>query len=180
MTVAEFLTIPEDGKRRWLIRGELREEEIRFRETPNAIALTNIVGPLTIWTNATERRFGTVACGEVSIQFSNLPETFIGIDAVFVSKETMAKQTDDNPYFYGVPSLVVEILSRKTRFEYLQEKIATYRSAAVPLVWVIDPHKRTVAIYQNGKEPMMADVHSNLTGGDVLPGFSVPVSRLFE
>ena len=37
-----------------------------------------------------------------------------------------------------------------------------------------------MTIFHAGDEPTLVNVRQKLTGGDVLPGFRVPVARLFE
>ena len=47
------------------------------------------------------------------------------------------------------------------------------------MVWVVDPETRTVAVYHSLQEITILTVAETLTGGDVLPGFSVPVAEVF-
>ena len=51
--------------------------------------------------------------------------------------------------------------------------------AGVPLIWVIDPHDRTVLIYRPGRRPQFVDDSQELIGEPQLPGFRVPVAQLF-
>ena len=55
-------------------------------------------------------------------------------------------------------------------------KVHEYLHADVRLVWV-DTRRRAVTVYPGGETLTEADT---LTGGDVLPGFAVPVARLFR
>jgi Uma2 family endonuclease len=43
---------------------------------------------------------------------------------------------------------------------------------------VIDPRRRTVTVHRPGAEPDILGPDDHLDGGDLLPGFSLPVSRL--
>jgi Uma2 family endonuclease len=50
----------------------------------------------------------------------------------------------------------------------------------VRLVLVVDPRKRTVHIHTpDGKVQLLTEA-DELTGGDVLPGFRVPVASIFH
>jgi Uma2 family endonuclease len=49
----------------------------------------------------------------------------------------------------------------------------------VRLVWVIDPHDRTVLIYRPGAAPDFVNIHQDLSGDPELPGFRVPVKLFF-
>ncbi|MCC6802900.1 MAG: Uma2 family endonuclease, partial [Anaerolineae bacterium] len=51
--------------------------------------------------------------------------------------------------------------------------------AGTKLVWVISPHMKTVIAYrQHGITAY--DLNGTLDGGDVLPGFSLPVAAIFR
>jgi Uma2 family endonuclease len=76
--------------------------------------------------------------------------------------------------------LVVEILSPNDTQSEIDEKVDGYLAAGVALVWVIDPHDRTVLVYRPGTEPALATVRQELDGEPHLPGFRVAVARLFE
>jgi Uma2 family endonuclease len=78
-----------------------------------------------------------------------------------------------------VPVLVVEILSPNDTQVQIDEKIDGYLKAGVALVWVIDPHDRTVLIYRPGEEPELVNVRQELSGEPPLTGFRVPVAQLF-
>lgn len=178
MTMADLVAMPDDGKRRWLIHGELREEEMTKRNRFHSIAMANLSGELYIWRATLPRPRGNVVCGEAAVQFED--GTGFGVDVAYVSPEVMVQQTDEHTIIHGVPTLVAEITSPTTRLEELDEKLDTYRASGVPLVWVIDTHDQTVTIYRPGEEPTLVNVRQTLTGDPALPGFSTPVAHLFE
>jgi Uma2 family endonuclease len=47
------------------------------------------------------------------------------------------------------------------------------------LIWVVLPDERSVTVYRPGQEQRTLTNSDVLTGEDVLPGFSCPVSQLF-
>jgi Uma2 family endonuclease len=61
-------------------------------------------------------------------------------------------------------------------------KLDEYAKAGVKLVWYVDPDRKEVDVYPKGnpKRKKTLSVNDTLTGGDVLPDFSVPVARIFE
>ncbi|MEM9155444.1 MAG: Uma2 family endonuclease, partial [Cyanobacteria bacterium P01_F01_bin.33] len=62
----------------------------------------------------------------------------------------------------------------------LQEKMREYIEAGVRLGWLIDPQNRTVEIYREGdREVEVLDTPTELSGEEVLPGFSFSTARLF-
>jgi Uma2 family endonuclease len=186
MTTEEFLALPDDGVERWLIRGQLREKKPRPGEKPMTVRnrthssiMALVTMYLGIWVNQQAGPRGRVLCGEAGVRLRHDPETIVGVDVVYVSAEVMARQADDTTLLDGVPVLAVEILSPNDTMEDINEKIDDYLAAGVPLVWVIDPHHRTVEIYRPGAEPEMVNVRQELSGEPHLPGFRVPVAQLF-
>jgi len=99
---------------------------------------------------------------------------------VYVSPEVVARQTDETTLVEGVPVLAVEILSPSTTQEVIDEKLDEYQRARVVLVWVIDPHDRTVTVYCPDTPPVLFNAEQELTAEPHLPGFRVAVARLFE
>lgn len=79
-----------------------------------------------------------------------------------------------------MPTLIVEIVSPNTTARSINERVRTYHRAGVPLVWVIDPDPRIVMIRRRGARTVVVNDEQELTGDPELPGFSVPVARLFE
>ena len=78
------------------------------------------------------------------------------------------------------PDLAVEILSETNTKEEMDRKLKEYFLAGVGLVWMIDPRKRTAAVYTALDAPVATlDETGVLDGGDVLPGFVLPMAELF-
>ncbi len=79
-----------------------------------------------------------------------------------------------------VPDLAIEVTSPNDGVDELELKLAAYHSVSVRLVWVVVPAVRIVRVYPAGAPSHALRVGDTLTGGDVLPGFSVPVAALFR
>ena len=47
-------------------------------------------------------------------------------------------------------------------------------------VWMADPGRVTVTVYRPCVDPVALTEDDELVGGDLLPGFSTPVWRLFR
>jgi Uma2 family endonuclease len=77
------------------------------------------------------------------------------------------------------PDLAVEVLSRKNTKREMERKLKEYFLAGVRLVWFIDPRARTVRAFTSPDESAELAPGDDLDGGEVLPGFRVPVARLF-
>lgn len=80
-----------------------------------------------------------------------------------------------------VPDFVAEVVSPNDRFSELDKKIDAYLADGVRLIWVIDPQRRKAVVYAPDLEqPIHLAGDAVLDGGDVIPGFQVPLSKLFE
>ena len=179
MTTKELLTLPQNGVDRWLIRGQLREKPMTVRNRWHSLIMARIAQVLNNWIDRQPVPRGSVLCGEAGVRLRRDPDTTVGVDVVFVPPEVAARSSPDTTLIDGVPVLMVEILSPSDRQEEIDEKIDAYLSAGVALVWVIDPHHRTVEIFRPGREPELVNVLQELSGEPHLPGFRAPVAQLF-
>ncbi|WP_435007334.1 Uma2 family endonuclease [Tundrisphaera lichenicola] len=77
------------------------------------------------------------------------------------------------------PDLAVEVLSVSNTRAEMARKRREYFEAGVRLVWEVDPRARTVAAYASPEQFTLLDAAQTLDGGEVLPGFALPLSKLF-
>ena len=93
----------------------------------------------------------------------------------------VAVQSDDTTTLLdGVPTLCAEILSPNDTIEQVGEKVREYLAAGVPLVWVVDPYLRTVAVYRPDAKPALFNDDQSMPEHPAMPGFAPPVRDLFE
>lgn len=102
-------------------------------------------------------------------------------DVGFVAKHRLPKGTQR--FTPLVPDLAVKVTSAKENKKALEQKIINYMRHGTNVVWIIRPSTRTVDVYSlgiDGKITMeFLTGEDVLEGGDMLPGFSVPVSSVF-
>ena len=98
-------------------------------------------------------------------------------DVGFVS---YTRQPEDPHAAYNpiAPDLAVEVLSPSDSPYVTRLKIASYTHAGTT-VWLIDPEQQTVEIYSPDVAPQTLDNSDTLNGGDILPGFTLPVKDIF-
>ena len=63
---------------------------------------------------------------------------------------------------------------------YIQEKLEEYFAINVRMVWLVAPEARCVHVYRSLTDIRTFKETDTLTGGDVLPGFEMPVAKIFE
>lgn len=105
-------------------------------------------------------------------------QTLLAPDMGFVRKERIPPEDEKNRFARLAPDLVVEVLSPADRMANALGKIGLYLEAGVQMVWLVDPVKRTISLFAEGDAPVRLGDEDFLSGGTVLPGFSVRVAEL--
>jgi Uma2 family endonuclease len=78
------------------------------------------------------------------------------------------------------PELVVEVASTNERRESMSVRVQAYLDWGVTSVWVIDPVTRHVHQFHGKGNGLTLKEPQVVTGHPVLPGFTIPVSDLFQ
>jgi Uma2 family endonuclease len=90
------------------------------------------------------------------------------------------RKLPSKPFPDLAPDLAVEVLSKTNTPAEMRRKLREYFLAGVRLVWMIDPRKRQADVYVSPDAPAATlDESQALDGGDVLPGFTLPLADLF-
>jgi Uma2 family endonuclease len=79
-----------------------------------------------------------------------------------------------------VPDLAIEIVSPTNLAEEIDAKVTDYFQSGVRLVWVFYPDTGRVYVYQSPTQVSILERTDTLDGGEVLPGFQLPIVRLYE
>jgi Uma2 family endonuclease len=173
-TVAEFMALPNNGKRYELIEGELTE--MPGPSYSHGQTISNLVGEVKFYLRSSS--IGRVFSGTA---FALGPKNAPVPDVAFVVAARMNVE-DEFDAFPGPPDLAVEVLSRTDYVFDVDDKVERYLKAGVRLVWVINPRKRIVEVYHpaTGLVPQIVSSETELDGEDLLPGFKLAVKALFE
>jgi Uma2 family endonuclease len=102
-------------------------------------------------------------------------------DVAYISKalqpELAREGANPNP-----PELVVEVVSDEAsarELETLMLKVSNYIAAGA-VVWVVYPTAQLIRVHVPGQPVQIVSKDGTLDGGDVLPGFTLAVSEIFE
>ena len=176
MTAEEFLlqSVPE-GKAE-LVRGELRVTPPPGG--PHAVAESNLLGLLNAhtWLRGVGRVFGDSA----GYELVRLPHTVRVPDGSFVRAGRLPVEGVGPGLLRMAPDLAIEVLSPSETASELKEKLSDYAIAGTPLVWVVDPVRRTVMVLAADAPVRWLREGETLDGGSVLPDFSCAVVDIFD
>ena len=174
-TYEDYLRLPDDGRRYEVIRGHLYVSHAPSYE--HQLAVTGLF--LTVGLFVTENKLGVVLAAPFDVILTGIA-TPVEPDFLFFRTGNAPRSGDKN--FEGIPDLLVEVLSPRTRHVDLGVKRAAYEESGVPEYWVIDPKARTLVIFG-----MKGDKYVELARGGVgdtvesavLKGLRLAVADLF-
>jgi Uma2 family endonuclease len=78
------------------------------------------------------------------------------------------------------PDLAIEDLSKGNTTQEMARKLEDYFAAGVRLVWYVDPKSESVRCYTSPTSSTLVKAPEALDGGEVLPGFRLPLDQLFK
>jgi Uma2 family endonuclease len=157
-----------------LVDGVLVEKAMGFTESRIAAIL---IGALQCFVELND--LGVVTAPDGMFRF---PENLVRMpDVAFASWDCFpGGVVSDEPVPRIVPDLAVEVLSATNTKGEMARKLREYFGAGVRLVWLIDPINKTVAVLTSPTRSKIISVPGMLDGGKVLPGFELPLAKLFE
>ena len=175
LSADEFLLHPAANERTELVRGHIRM--MTPASAGHGLVSATVLRLLStyVW----QHRLGVCFADSTGYTLPNLPNTVRAPDASFVRANRLPPDGVTGGFLQLAPDLGVEVLSPSESDADLSEKLADYRVAGTPLVWVIDPARRTVTVISTHESTILG-VDQTLTGGDVVPGFACGVAELFE
>ncbi|HEX8914358.1 MAG TPA: Uma2 family endonuclease [Humisphaera sp.] len=172
-TEADLLRLVERDKRLCeLIDGTLVEKPVGYWESRIAVRLAAFLLAFV-----ESRDLGAVLGPDATLRMSASDRIRLP-DVSFISKAR--EPTGPQPVPTIAPDLAVEVLSESNTRAEMAQKLREYFGSGTRLAWYVDPVARTVAVYHRAGEPTATLGESDVLDGDVvLPGFTLPVAKLF-
>lgn len=170
MTVQEFVNLPEleEGEKMELIGGEIvRSEPGKYL---HEITKSNVLHLLVCWLsrNPPGKVFG---CS--MFQLDEVNSLMPDVSVLF--PDPIPAGTG---LLQGAPGLVIEVISSEKASD-LEDNIELYLAHGSRSVWVVYPRHRFVRVFDTNGESRKFEQSQTLED-PVLPGFSAPVSSIFE
>ena len=156
-----------------LFDGVLVEKVLGFYESYLAILLAQCLNEF-----AQQHQTGIVV-GEAGMM-KLLPGEVRIPDVSFISWQRLPEgQIPREPIPHLTPDLAVEVISKGNTSQEMNRKLREYFEAGVRLVWYVYPERRSVHVFTSPDDKIEVNESQTLDAGDVLPGFSIPLARLF-
>ncbi|MDQ3692228.1 MAG: Uma2 family endonuclease, partial [Chloroflexota bacterium] len=120
-------------------------------------------------------RLGLILLPDSSIVVTENPLMVRLPDTGFIRADRLPLDQIPDGYIRVVPDLVVEVRSPGDSRREVVAKGMMWREAGAGLVWLVDPITEMVTELARGREPRELTAEHSLDGGEVLPGFQLPV-----
>jgi len=175
VTAEELFSMPDDGFRYELVRGELRKMA-PAGHIHGKVAI-NISTPLAQYVRA--HNLGTVYAAETGFKLASNPDTVRAPDVAFIRRDRVEEVGNVEGYWPGAPDLVVEVVSPSDTYSEVEEKVLEWLEAGVRMVIVANPRMRVVTVYRSLTEITVLTEADTLDGADVVPGWKMAVRDIF-
>ncbi|MBK8024295.1 MAG: Uma2 family endonuclease [Chloroflexi bacterium] len=182
ITAEEFFEIvqrPEnEGRRLELVDGVIVEDMAGGASGEHGETVGNFHG--YIWNFVREHRLGRVTAAETCFRLAE-DESGRPIvrcpDVGFITFEKAPEPLKSGLVPFA-PDLAVEVISPGNTADEMHMRVLDLLRYGTRMIWIAYPTTRTVVVHTSaGAHTLEAD--ALLDGGDVLPGFSMPVSAFF-
>ena len=172
MTADDLLAMPDDGFHHYeLVKGEL--VTMSPAGELHGQTITRLIIHLGSYVHA--NRLGELHT-ETGFTLSRNPDTVREPDVAFLRS---GRVTGSDKFVSGAPDLAVEVISPRNRPVSVDQKVREYLATGARMVIVIHPRRQT-AVVHTPTSTMDLTLDDSLSGGDVVPGWSLPLRELFS
>jgi Uma2 family endonuclease len=174
-TADELLLMPKGRMRHELVRGELcTMTPAGFEHGRIALRVAQLLGA-----HVEQTGIGVAVGAETGFVLSTDPDTVRAPDAAFISKQRADAVGRTVKYWPGAPDFAAEVISPNDTFHEVQTKALEWLAAGTIIVLLLDPDQQTATVYRGRGDTHIHNAEDTLDLGDAVPGFTVPVARLF-
>ena len=176
MTAEELLDMPDDGHIYELVRGEL--VKLMGTGLEHAYIADNCYGNIRDYVMGAN--LGRVFTTQLGYRLASDPDTVRIPDLAFIRRERLDTVGVIQGYFPDAPDLAIEVISPNDRYPEVETKIFDYFNAGTQMVILLEARNRTAKIYRSPTDVVILTEADTLDGGDVVPGWRMRVSEIFE
>ena len=157
-----------------LVDGTLVEKPVGFEEAVIAITLARHLGNFVA-----PRKLGIITGADGTIR--PIPNLVRMPDVGYYARTSFPDgKRPKGPIPSISPDLAIEVLSKSNTKAEMTRKLREYFEGGTRLAWLVDPKTRSVRVYTSPTISTRLDGDATLDGGDVLPGFRLPLADVFQ
>jgi Uma2 family endonuclease len=176
ITAKEFLLM-DDGTPSELVRGRIVKMNVPAPR--HGHFCSRIARWLGVFAED-ENDLGRVMTNDAGVITEHDPDSVRGPDVSYYSYKRLPKGPLPEGYLDVVPDAAFEVRSPSDRWSATQAKVTELLNAGVQVVCVLDPRHESVTVWDQDGPPHTLHKGDTLTLPTVLPGFELPIARLFE
>jgi Uma2 family endonuclease len=175
ITAEEYMQLPRGQFQHELINGELIT--MVLPGLPHGRIQVRLLAPLAqfVW----ENDLGEVY-GELGFLLSVDPDTILGPDVAFISKQRLQEAGEVKGFWLGPPDIAVEIVSPRDTHLKVRDRTLRWLGYGTKQVWIVNPKDGTVTVHRSPADSKTFSGSDNLEADDILPGFRIPLERIFS
>ena len=174
-TADQLITMPDDGYRYDLVRGELRKMTPAGFE--HGAIIVRITEPLAAFVRV--NGLGLVVGAETGFRIAEDPDTVLAPDVSFVRHARIPGDGLPKGFFAGPPDLAIEVVSPTDRAVQVENNVHEYLKTGTGAVCTVNPKHRTITVFRTTSEAVTLKSGDVLELPDLLPGFQLPLNLLF-
>ncbi len=175
LTADDLFNRPDDGRAYELRRGELIEMSPTGGQHGRiSIRIGGLLDQFVL-----THGLGVVYGAETGFLLARDPDVVRAPDVAFLSAERAAEIGDTERFLPGAPDLAIEIVSPNDRYTEIDDKVGEYLDAGCRMVVVVNPRTRLTRVYRTLTDSLTLTEADTLDGGEVVPGWRLPLSELF-
>ena len=176
VTADELMEMSDDGFRYELVRGKL----VKMPPAGHMSSFLELNIGAELRTFVREHGLGRTYSSAGGFRLQSDPDTVLAPDASFVRQERVDEVGDGDGFFPGAPDLAIEVISPSDRYTEVEAKVEEWLNAGTRMVVVVNPRNRTVRVYRSLADSDLLAEADTLDGGEVVPGWRLPVADIFS
>ena len=161
-----------DAKHYELIDGELKEKPVGFEALYIASRICQLL-------NACLFPDQGIAVPEAMIYCFGRPNHGRRPDVLFIRNNRLPGGKVPKGDLTISPDVAIEVISPKNTGLEIEEKLNEYLAAGIPLIWIVNPDRKTIRVYRNDGTTRLYQANESITNEPLLPGLSLLVSDIF-
>ena len=155
-----------------LVDGVLVEKAMGFPESVLALYIGHVLRMFV-----DPRNLGIVTGADGMMQIS--PNLLRIPDVSYISWDRVKGKVPTEAAPVIAPDLAIEVISQGNTPKEMDRKCSEYFAGGSKAVWLVYRKTRTVAVYSSPEQCVTLTESDAISGGSVLPGFSLEVRKLF-